>query len=105
MKKRIKELEIGKGAMYAVPFRGATVAMEAVLRRGVYREGEERSAGDGRDDIKYPVWGVKKGKMTERKGMKSVKRSIGMGMQTYAIFLIFGTQIKTEKLLGSIILI
>jgi len=57
MKKRIKELEIGKGAMYAVPFRGATVAMEAVLRRGVYREGEERSAGDGRDDIKYPVWG------------------------------------------------
>jgi len=48
---------------------------------------------------------VKKGKMTERKGMKSVKRSIGMGMQTYAIFLIFGAQIKTEKLLGSIILI
>jgi len=48
---------------------------------------------------------VNKGKMTERKGMKSVKKNIGMGMQTYAIFLIFGTQIKTEKLLSSIILI
>ncbi|RJS80540.1 hypothetical protein CW713_07520 [Methanophagales archaeon] len=33
---RTKELEIGKRAMYAVPFRGATVAMEAVPRRGVY---------------------------------------------------------------------
>jgi len=54
---RTKEFEIGKGAKYAVPFRGATGAMEAVPRRGVYREGgEERSAGDGRDDTKYPVW-------------------------------------------------
>ena len=39
---RAKELEIGKGAMYAVPFWGATVAMAAVPRRGVYREGGER---------------------------------------------------------------
>jgi len=54
---RTKELEIGKRAMYAVPLCGATVAMEAVPRRGVYREGgEERSAGDGCDDIKYPFW-------------------------------------------------
>jgi len=36
---RTKELEIGKEAIYAMPFRGATVAMEAVPRRGVYREG------------------------------------------------------------------
>jgi len=39
MKKRTKELEIGKGGMYAMPFCGVTVAMEAVPRRGVYREG------------------------------------------------------------------
>ena len=32
---RTKELEIGKRAMYAVPFRGATVAMAAVPRRVV----------------------------------------------------------------------
>ena len=43
---RTKELEIGKGGMYAMPFRGATGAMEAVpvawcIRRGVHREGGE----------------------------------------------------------------
>ena len=32
---RAKELEIGKIAVYAVPFRGATVAMEAIPRRVV----------------------------------------------------------------------
>ena len=43
---RTRELEIGKGATYAVPFRGATVAMEAVPRRGVYREwGEKKEKG------------------------------------------------------------
>ena len=42
MKKRTKGLEIGKGGMYATPFCGAIVAMEAVPRRGVYREGGER---------------------------------------------------------------
>ena len=43
---RTRELEIGKRAMYAVPFRGATVAMEAVPRRGVYREwGEKKEKG------------------------------------------------------------
>ena len=35
-KERTKELKIGKRDMYAVPFRGATGAMEAVPRRGVY---------------------------------------------------------------------
>jgi len=39
------------------------------------------------------------------KSVKSVKRSTGMRMQTYAIFLIFGTQVKTKKLLCSMILI
>ena len=67
--------------------------------------GGAKSAEDGCDDIKYPFWRVNKGKMTEGKGIKSVKRSIGMGMRTYATFLIFGIQIKTEKLLSSIILI
>jgi len=42
MKKRTKGLEIGKGGMYATPFRGAIVAMEAVPRRGVYREGGKK---------------------------------------------------------------
>jgi len=55
---RTRELEIGKIAMYAVPFRGATVAMAAVPRRVVCigKGGEERSTGDGRDDTKYHVW-------------------------------------------------
>ncbi|RJS79173.1 hypothetical protein CW713_08685 [Methanophagales archaeon] len=42
---RTKELEIGKGGMYAMPFRSATIAMEAVPRRGVYREGEKKEKG------------------------------------------------------------
>jgi len=42
---RTKELGIGKGAVYAVPFRGATGAMEAVPRRDVYREGEKKEKG------------------------------------------------------------
>ena len=37
MKKRAKELEIGKGARYAMPFRGVIGAMEAVP----YQEGGE----------------------------------------------------------------
>ena len=36
-KKRAKELEIGKGARYAMPFRGVIGAMEAVP----YQEGGE----------------------------------------------------------------
>ena len=39
---RAKELGIGKIAMCAVPFRGATGAMEAIPRRGVYWEGVRR---------------------------------------------------------------
>jgi len=52
---RTRELETGKIAMCAVPFRGAT---GAIPRRVVCigEGGEERSAGDGRDDTKYPVW-------------------------------------------------
>jgi len=49
MKKRTKELEIGKGDVYAMPFRGATVAMEAVPRRGVYREGEKEKGGENEE--------------------------------------------------------
>lgn len=48
--------------------------------------------------------GVRKMKK-KYKSVKSVKRSTGMRMQTYAIFLIFGTQVKTKKLLCSMILI
>ena len=42
---RTRELETGKRAMFAVPFRSATGAMAAVPRRGVYREGEKKEKG------------------------------------------------------------
>jgi len=42
MKKRANELEIDKGTMYVMPFHGATGAMEAVPRRGVYRKGRKK---------------------------------------------------------------
>ena len=45
---RTKELGIGKGAVYAVPFRGATGAMEAVPRRDVNKRGDGKS--DGADE-------------------------------------------------------
>jgi len=54
---RTKELEIGKRAMYAVPFRGATGAMETVPWRGVYREGGRRKKKEvkmWRNARKYP---------------------------------------------------
>jgi len=48
--------------------------------------------------------GVRKMKK-KYKSVKSVKRNTGMRMQTYAIFLIFGTQVKTKKFLCSMTLI
>ena len=44
---RTRELETGKGAMFAVPFRSATVAMAAVPRRVVcIVKGEKEKGGE-----------------------------------------------------------
>ena len=51
---RTKELEICEGAMYAVPFRSATVAMGAVPRRGVYREWGEEKGGENEEKCEEP---------------------------------------------------
>jgi len=55
---RTRELETGKGAMFAVPFRGATVAMAAVPRRVVcIGNGERRKKKEvkmRRDARNYP---------------------------------------------------
>jgi len=47
---RTRELEIGKGAMYAVPFRGAIGAMAAVPRRDVNKRGMEKAMEQMRDE-------------------------------------------------------